>query len=402
MHANGTTQIVVNDDVVLTDLAREKVQDLGMCLTTGQAAPTSTSPPPQKASPLQSNVNIALNQKNKRIVWDFWQALEKAEAGQVEAVARSVMASDVAWYGPDPINQLQRVAAFVNDFWLPLLASFPDLKRNTHLFFGGQSNGRIDGNILLDGKMWVTGTGYFKGTFIRDYLSIPATGGEVNIRWGEFCRLESGQIVEVYFLLDLIDLMQQAGYGVLPPARGKDGVYPPPQLNDGMLLEVQNANISAYSLDHIRRFIFDGLNSYDQSELESMGMADYFHPDVKWYGPGGIGGCLSFKEFEDFHQAPWLVAYPDRQVQDLDALIAEGYYTGGPGWAGVKATHTGPYLGQPATGRSIDFNGLDWWKRVDEQYVENWVFVDMIHLFRQFGVDLFARLAEQVKQKSHP
>ena len=28
-------------------------------------------------------------------------------------------------------------------------------------------------------------------------------------------------------------------------------------------------------------------------------------------------------------------------------------------------------------------------------YVENWVFVDMVHLFRQLGVDLFERLAEQ-------
>jgi hypothetical protein len=27
-------------------------------------------------------------------------------------------------------------------------------------------------------------------------------------------------------------------------------------------------------------------------------------------------------------------------------------------------------------------------------YVENWVFVDMIHLFRQFGVDLFERMAD--------
>lgn len=48
----------------------------------------------------------------------------------------------------------------------------------------------------------------------------------------------------------------------------------------------QDAATSDYTLQHIRRFIFEGLNSYDQSELKSMGMADFFHPDVKWYGPG--------------------------------------------------------------------------------------------------------------------
>ena len=194
-------------------------------------------------------------------------------------------------------------------------------------------------------------------------------------------------------MLDLIDLMQQAGYHVLPLSRGQDHIYPPPRANDGILLDAQDDATTAYSLDHIRRFIFDGLNSYDQSELKSMGMADFFRADVQWYGPGGIGACLSLKEFEDLHQQPWLIAFPDRQVQNLTALFAEGNYTGAPGWAGVLATHTGPYLDVPATNNKIAFNGLDWWKREGEMYVENWVFVDMIHLFRQFGIDLLARIA---------
>ena len=342
---------------------------------------------------------IELNQSNKKLVWAFWQQLENAGPAQVEKVAQSAMSDNVIWHGPAPINRLDGVAAFDASFWQPLLRSFPNLKRQTHIFCGGESNGRIDGNIALDGRMWVSGTGYLTGTFAHDYLTIPATGGEVNIRWGEFCCVEDGKIVEVYFLLDLIDLMQQAGFHVLPQSRGQDGIYPPPRANDGILLDAQDEAESTHSRKHIRQFIFDGLNAYDQSELGSMGMADYFHRDVKWYGPGGIGACLSFQEFEDLHQQPWLIAYPDRQVQNLDALIAEGSYSGAPGWAGVKATHTGPYLNCPATGKTIEFNGLDWWKREGEVYVENWVFVDMIHLFRQFGVDLFERLAAQVAER---
>ena len=64
----------------------------------------------------------------------------------------------------------------------------------------------------------------------------------------------------------------------------------------------------------------------------------------------------------------------------------------------MKATHTGQYLDHPATGHHIEINGLDWWKRDGEMYVENWVFVDMIHLYRQFYIDLFERLARQVAQ----
>ncbi len=106
---------------------------------------------------------------------------------------------------------------------------------------------------------------------------------------------------------------------------------------------------------------------------------------------------MSFRDFETRHQKPWLHAFPDRSVQNLDALFAEGRYSGAPGWAGVKATHAGEYLDHAATGNAVEINGLDWWKRDGEVYIENWVFVDMIHLFRQLGVDLFERLAQEAE-----
>ena len=341
-------------------------------------------------------MDTQINQNNKQLIWNFWQKIETAKNDEVNSIAKTAMHDNVIWHGFAPYDQLHNTDSFCNDFWKPLMHSFPDLTRHTHIFMGGKSNGRIDGDISRDGKMWVSGTGYFTATFVNDYLKIPAHFKKVNIRWGEFCEIEHDKITKTYFLLDLIDLMQQVGIHVLPPSKGKDHIYPQPMAKDGILLNEQIKETSDYSLEHIRRFIFEGLNSYDQSNLKSMGMADYFHPDVKWYGPGGIGACLSFKEFEIFHQQPWLIAYPDRQVQDLDALIAEGNYSGGPGWAGVKATHTGQYLDCSATGKPIDFNGLDWWKRDGEMYIENWVFVDMIHLFNQFGIDLFERMQNKI------
>lgn len=334
-----------------------------------------------------------LNQLNKHLVMEYWQALEHTETHQLENVLLTYLEKDSVFNGPDPINQLQGVTSIAAGFWLPLLHSFPSLKRETHIFMGGKSNGRIDG--LLDGEMWVAGTGFFNGVFSQDYLTIPATGKKTKIRWGEFCHIQDGRITETYLVLDLVDLMQQAGIEVLPASRGKDGIYPPPKAKDGVMRDAQDEQVTRYSLDHIRKFIFDGLNNYDQSELESMGMADFFHKNVKWYGPGGIGACLSFSEFETLHQQPWLTAFPDRSVQNLDALIAEGHFTGAPGWAGVRATHSGEYLEHPASGNELEINGLDFWKREGEVYIENWVFVDMIHLFRQFGVDLFERMRLQ-------
>jgi predicted ester cyclase len=328
------------------------------------------------------------SQEDKDLVWDLWAQLD----GGDHSSAIATCADDFVWHGPEPIGELVGAESYIDEYLVPLSRSFQDLKRETFLFFGGASNGRIDGDIERDGRRWVTGTGNLRGIFANDYLGIPATGAEVTIRWGDFSRLENEQIVETFFLLDLVDLMHQAGIDVLPPWMGAAGLYPPPAANDGVLHDAPPADLTSHSLEHIRSFIFDGLNAFDQDDLSSMGMADYFHRELRWYGPGGIGACLSFKEFEDFHQVPWLVAFPDRKVQDLDALFAEGSYSGAPGWAGVRAIHTGLYLGVEATGNTIEFNGLDWWKRDGEKYVENWVFVDMIHLFAQFGVDLFERI----------
>jgi len=337
-------------------------------------------------------MNSELNQSNKALVSSLWTNLASAQSGDVASAFAAAMADEVQWHGFAPIGSLVGVDALVEAYWQPLIDSFGEVRRETHVFFGGESNGRADGDIAKDGRSWVTGTGLFHGVFAEDYLGIPANGEPVAIRWGEFCCVVDDQITEVYLLLDLVDLMQQAGFDVLPPAQGADGRYPAPAAGDGVIDQPADADESAYSLDHIRRFIYDGLNAFDEGELSSMGMVDWFDTDVRWYGPGGIGACLSFQEFEELHQAPWLVAFPDRRVQNLDAIIAEGSYSGAPGWAGVVATHTGPYLDQQATGKRIEFNGLDWWKRSGEKYIENWVFVDMVHLFDQLGVNLFESL----------
>lgn len=338
-----------------------------------------------------------VTQKNKQTVWDFWQALNQSEPANIENIMRSYMSEDIVWTGPHPINQVNGINELNDGFWQPFLKSFPSVKREDFIFFGGKSKGRADGSG--DGREWVCGLGDFVGTFQNDWLGIPATGKEVRIRQSEFCRLENGKIIESYILLDIPDLMRQAGYPVLPPDRGSIGLWSSPENNDGILLDEQDDAETEQSMSLIRGMIYDGLNSFDESNLKSMSMADFFHPDLHWYGPGGIGTCLNFKEFESFHQKHWLHAFPDRHVQDLDSLFCDGRYMGASGWAGVIATHTGEYLDVPATSKTIKFNGIDIWVREGNQLTENWVFVDMIDLYRQFGIDLFKRMQKQINQK---
>ena len=329
-------------------------------------------------------------QHNKQCIWQLWSALADAADSDLQALIDGATTGDAHWHGPAPIDDMPSNATYLHQYVLPLRRSFPDLKRQTHIFMGGESNGKADGS--KDGRLWVGGTGLLTGCFAQDFLGIPATAKRASIRWSEFFRMEHGRIAESYFLLDLIDLMQQAGVNPLPPARGRDHVYPAPRGGDAVLLGPQDADVTANSMTLIRAFLFDSLNSYDQQNLSSMGVADFFSENVRWYGPGGIGACLNLREFERLHQQPWLTAFPDRKVQDLDSLFCEGSFAASSGWGAVRATHAGPYLGCPATGYEITTNGIDFWCRQGDLYVENWVFVDMIHLFRLFGVDLLARM----------
>ncbi|MBT5929642.1 MAG: SnoaL-like domain-containing protein [Rhodobacteraceae bacterium] len=334
-------------------------------------------------------------QANKDQILAFWAALDAAEAAEIVSVCNKHLAPDFIWRGPAPLSLQTSPKAVADSFWHPLKQAIPDLKREIHMIFGGTSSGRVDGG--QDGENWVCGTGYLTGQAEGEFLNIPTTQQRLRLRWGAFYKLRQGQIVESQMLIDFVDWFDQIGLPVLPKSLGISHVYPPPTAFDGVMAHPQDPAQTAETLHLGRQLLYGGLNLYDTAQLSSMGMAGFFHPNIKWYGPGGIGACFSLAEFETLHQRPWLAAFPDRKVQDLDALIAEGALLGAAGVAGVRATQSGAYLTAPASGKQLQISGLDFWLRQGDKFTENWVFVDMIDLFAQMGQDLFAQLQRRAQ-----
>lgn len=330
-----------------------------------------------------------INQRNKAVARAWWDAADTAPLDALSSTASNYLADDLIWQGFAPLEDTNDTQALVDQYLHPLRSAFPDLKRQIHIVMGGVSDGKADG--ASDGAHWVGATGYLCGTQLKDLWGIPARNRALRLRWGEFLEFDAeGRIIRIQMLIDVIDWLEQLGLSPLPAPRGAPFVYPAPTGDDGQLWEDQGD--ADELLTYGRQFIFGGLNAFDQSALKSMGMADFFHPNLKWYGPGGIGACLSLQEFEELHQRPWLDAFPDRKVGNLDNLIAEGDYVGASSLPGVWLTHTGPYLGHTATGERAGVNGIDFWRREKGLFTENWVFVDMVHLFAQFGVDLMTRM----------
>ncbi len=321
-------------------------------------------------------------QRNKQIVWSFWQEMTGKAADEVETTVRVYVDPSISWNGPHPINQLQGIDALVDGFWRPVLQAFAGLRRRTDIFFGGS----------FDGHDWVCGTGYLIGRFTRSWLGIPPTGAGTYIRFGEFCSLKAGKIDQTYLILDILDVLRQSGFRLPPNYGGQDWVVPGPVTADGLVLAPQDDAESAASLNLVEAMLFKGLRSFDGTDLKVMGMARYWHPDMYWYGPCGIGTTYGLKGFEDAHQAPFLRAFPDRVGGNHKARFAEGRYVASTGWPSLHCTHLGEYLGVPATGNRIGMRVMDWWRRAGDLLVENWVFIDMLDLFLQMGVNLLASL----------
>ncbi len=351
---------------------------------------------------------ISLNQANKTAVWDYWQKLNHVGAENAAEVIRAAVHEDVNWNGSAPIDQLLGVDALISGFWEPLLNSFPDLKRTPYIFLGGIDDGE-SAYGTGDGDQWVSGCGYLTGTFVRDWLGIPATGRKTNIHFGQFYVMSEGRIAESYVMFDILSVMRQAGFQVLPPAPGAEGgKVPGPVAKDGVMLTDQDpleSRKTVQLVDAMGRGLERYVRSRDGADMTKMEQWQYWHRDMKWYGTTGIGLCFDLEEFEDFHQRPWLHGFGDRGLsQDgggrLMGFVGEGNYSCGGIWDTVFSRHNGEYAGVPATGKLMTIRDFDWWKREGDLLVENWIPIDLIDLFRQMGVDLVDRLRVQVEQRA--
>ena len=166
------------------------------------------------------------------------------------------------------------------------------------MFLGGAWNDEI----------WVATTGNAVGTFSQPWLGIPATNRPVTLRFGEFYRVVDRQIVEMRCLFDIVAVAAQAGIELFPPIP-RPQIPPGPTLANGLSIEPQDAAESRYTLQLVEDML-GGCNRLDGSDLASMGMAAYWHDDMAWYGPAGVGAALGFDEFQPMPRVPRWPASP--------------------------------------------------------------------------------------------
>ena len=318
---------------------------------------------------------------NKRRACASLKELAASPEERLGRVLAGIYHEDARWFGSHPLNELQGIAAIEN-VWRGLCRAFPDMERRDTMILGGSYRG-ADMVAML---------GHYQATFAQDWLGVPATHGVVHLRYGEVHNYVDGRIAHTHALVDLLDLMRQAGVWPLPPSLGAEGMWPGPATADGLRLSDADANAGAATLDlvlgmHRALFDFDGVN------LDSMDQAKYWSERFMWYGPAGIGACRGMRGYQAHHQIPFLIAFPDRTGAGHYVCFGDGPYAVTGGWPSVVGTHKGHgWLGLAATGRPVRMRVMDFYRAENGRLAENWVPLDVIDVLRQLGTDVFARL----------
>ena len=320
---------------------------------------------------------------NKHLTWSYYQDSNK-QPQRILDLTRALLHPHVEWHGFHPLRHLNGAETLISQFWQPLLHALPDLHRRPYFFIAGQ----------FEGGDWVASTGDFIGTFVHDWLGIPATGRSIHVRYGEFFKIESGKVLEVRFLMDVLELIQQAGFNLVPKSPGVEQWVPGPVAGDGVLLDAQDDEESKTSLELIESMIFKGLNKYDQKDQDSQDLTRYWHDHMVWHGPVGVGSAYGLADFKKSAQGPIVRAFPDRKGAGHKARIAEGQFVASTGWPSLVGTHQHEFMGWAATGQKVGWNIMDFWKRDDDTLLENWVLIDLIDAGLQSGVDLLAQLED--------
>ena len=82
-------------------------------------------------------------------------------------------------------------------------------------------------------------------------------------------------------------------------------------------------------------------------------------------------------------------------------MFADGDFVGFTAWPGMEMTISADgFLGIAPSGQEITMRSLDFWRLEGGLIRENWVMVDLLHMYDQIGVDVFARLREFNKARN--
>lgn len=285
-----------------------------------------------------------------------------------------------------PFQEMTGAKALWEQVYAPLRAASPDIERRDFIVMSGPRwNSK-------DSENWIGLGGNFIGTFEQDWLGIPASKKPIFFRYHEYLRVEAGQIVEMEAIWDIPQVMLQSGVWPMAPQLGVEWMCPGTAHSDGVITAPFDASRANASV----QLVWDMLHDLKQGDANTpdRGLSGYWHKNALWYGSTGIGSARGHAGITDV-----VLKSFRRGLSKNTRHLDQGVFFGDQdlvaftGWPSGTATHSGDgFLGLAPTGRRVTRRSLDFWRIEDGKIRENWVMVDMLDLYHQLGVDVFARM----------
>lgn len=328
----------------------------------------------------------------KSLLAPLQRSMETFESALVNKAMAAAFAAKANIRMCHPFGDLTGPKALFDRCYAPLLNAMPDLERRDMIVMAGTT---------AEGQDWIGCMGNYMGTFVAPFLDIPPTGRLAHMRYHEFFRIEDGRIAELQAIWDIPELMMQAGAWPMAPQLGAYLCTPAPMSGDG--LTVSGNGTAAF--EHVVAMLEDLCSYPANPDPKVMQLEKYWHPRFNWYGPAGIGTARGISGFRNWHQIPFLRGMPDRKLDAMGDLmshwIGEGDYVCETGWPNMRLTlsHDG-WMGIAPAGKEVLLRSLDFWRLENGLIRENWVLVDLLDLYAQVGVDVFARLREFNKARN--
>lgn len=327
--------------------------------------------------------------EHKALLAPLRAAMYDFDMDALRAVMDDICAPDCVFHLAFPFETTQGARAYLDKVFGPLVRAVPDLERRDYIVTAGGTP---------EGADFVGCGGYYTGTHQNPWLDIPATGHMMHMRFHEFYEFKDGKIVQMQALWDIPEVMMQANAWPLSPSLGREWHVPAPASNDGIVPGPHDAAQAQTTC----QLIIDMLTHMTRHPLQGgpdvMEMDRFWHPKMSWYGPAGIGTARGISGFRNWHQIPFLSAMPDRgQYPDEieHHFFGDQNYAAVTGWPDMCQTLSGGgWLGIAPTGQKVTMRSLDFWRVENGLIRENWVLVDLLHMYDQIGVDVLARMRE--------
>jgi predicted ester cyclase len=214
------------------------------------------------------------------------------------------------------------------------------------------------------------------GTHRGGFFGIAPTGKKLDVHEVALIRIENGQMVEGWFMMDEVALLQQMG-AKLPPRRDGERVAPPlpeageePEALAARLAQRVATEQDRNKLVAVRSRLRAGVDPGEIYTPHHRRLRHGFHHLREYARRQGLGELALER------------ALPDRHER-IEVLLAEGDEV----WMrfSTSGTHLGPLCGIAPSGRRVGVQVVQRLRFSGSRVCESWTFADELGLLLQLG-----------------